>query len=340
MSTWDGNNHYYSGQGVVLLGNRDAAGKAIGLAPVGNVSSLVITVETSVLEHKESQTGQRGIDLRLTTETKCKLAMTMENFNRTNLAQALRGAATTKTGTTVTGEAQKGYLGKVMNLANVSVSSVVVKRGATTLTAYTSDGVAHDYKVNLDSGSVQLNDGQSSAGLVAALTTGGTAPTAITVGATTSITVANSAAVGDKVVFTGFAGADAALINGKAFTILTASATAVTIDLNTAGKTITIGTPLSFFDGGALTVDYTYATQYLVDALTIGTQELYMRFEGLNTADNNKPVVVEVFKFSTDPLKELAMISDGVQQFVLEGNVLADPLQTTGSKFFKTLMLR
>jgi hypothetical protein len=48
-------------------------------------------------------------------------------------------------------------------------------------------------------------------------------------------------------------------------------------------------------------------------------------------------VVVEVFRFLTDPLKELSLISDTVQQFVLEGSVLADASKTTGSKFFKVL---
>jgi formyltetrahydrofolate synthetase len=92
-------------------------------------------------------------------------------------------------------------------------------------------------------------------------------------------------------------------------------------------------------DGDALTVSYSYAAQTKVDALTEGAKELYMRFEGLNTAEGNDPVVVEVFKFLTDPLKELALISDAIQQFTLEGSVLADPTKTTGSKFFNARKL-
>lgn len=334
MSTFDGNNHYYSGQGVVLVGDRDATtGKPLGLLPVGNVSDLKITIGTSNLEHKESQTGQRGIDLRLTTETKATLSMTMENFLASNLATALRGAATTIPAGSVTAEAAKTYFGAVIPLEHIKVSTVVAKRGATTLTAYVDDVTAYDYKLNADAGSLQINDGSVVA--LAALTTGGVVPTAITVGATTSITVANTAVVGDKVAVTGLAGADAAFMNGKVFTIVTASPTVITVDAVTTGKTITIGTPLTVFSGQALAIDYAYAAQFQVDALTTGAQEKYLRFEGLNTADTNAPVVIEVFKFSVDPLKELAMISDTVQQFVLEGNVLADPLRTTGSKYFR-----
>jgi hypothetical protein len=89
MSTWDPANYYFSGQGTVLVGDRTAAGKSAGLVPVGNVSALQIAIATSVLEHKESYSGSRGIDLRLTQETKATLSVTMENFNAYNLALAL-----------------------------------------------------------------------------------------------------------------------------------------------------------------------------------------------------------------------------------------------------------
>lgn len=250
MATWDAVDHYYSGQGVVLVAERDAQGKPLGFVPVGNVSDLKLTVSTSVLEHKESHTGQRGTDLRLTTETKCGLSMTMENFVAENLARVSRGQATTVAGATVTAEPIKCYLGKVVSLANIKVSAVTVKNGASTLVAGT------DYFVNADAGSIKFAE-----------------------------TIA----------------------------------------------TIT--------DGAALTVDYTYASQKVVDGLVTGAQELYLRFEGLNTAEANSPVVVEVFKFSTDPFQELALIGDGVQSFVLEGSVLADSTRSTGSKYFKTTKL-
>lgn len=334
MSTFDGNNHYYSGQGVVLVGDRNATtGKPQNLLPVGNVSDLKITIGTTNLEHKESQTGQRGIDLRLTTETKATLSMTMENFISANLATALRGQSTKLLGGTITAEPVQAYFNGVSPLEHINVSAVSVKRAATTLVPYVDDLTPFDYKLNTGAGSIQINDGSTIG--VSALCTGGTVPTAIVAGNPTVVTVVNTAVVGDSVVFKGFAGADAALLNGKAFNIVAASGTSVSLEVNTTGKTITIGTPLSCFEGQALAVDYTYADQYLMDALVTGAQEKFLRFEGLNTADTNSPVVIEVFKFSVDPLKELAMISDTVQQFVLEGNVLADPLRTTGSKYFR-----
>lgn len=247
---WDTTNHYYSGQGVVMLAQRDQNGNPMGFTPIGNVSDLKIAIGVSTLEHKESQTGQRATDLRLTTETKCSLSMTVENFIAANLADALRGADTTVSAGSATDVSIKAYLGKVVSLPHINVSAVTVSDGATPLVADT------DYWVNAESGSIKF----------------------------------------------------AETISGVV-------------------------------DGDELLVDYTYSKQVKVDALTEGAKELYMRFEGLNTAEGNDPVVVEVFKFLTDPLKELSLISDGIQQFTLEGSVLADSTKTTGSKFFKVTKL-
>lgn len=343
MTTWDGNNYYFSGQGVVLIGERDSLGNPKSLIPVGNVSALSITMETTVLEHKESQTGQRGIDLRLTTELKSGLSITIENFNRDNLALALRGSLSISGGGTVANEAPNTAWGKVLPLAYAQVSGVTVARpGPQSLTAFSTPGTPFDYYLNADAGSIKLNTGQGSDGvLTSGATTGGVVPTAVTVGATTQITVTHSAVVGDWVALSGFAGADAALINNKAFRIVAVTGTTdIYIELDSTGKTITIGTPLAAFDGEALDIDYTYGAQNIAYALTEGSAERFLRFEGLNTADDNKPVVVEVFKFLIDPLAEMALISDEIGQFVLEGNALADPLRTSGSKYFRVIMLR
>lgn len=337
---WENTNYYFSGQGVVLLGDRDASGNPAGLIEVGNVSSLKVAVSTSVSEHKESQTGQRAVDLRQTTETKVALSMVLENFNSRNMADAIRGDFSQKASASVVAEAISAYWGKITPLDHMQVSAVAVKRGATTLTPYVNDSTAYDYKLNTDAGSIKFNDG-SSVALTANATTGGLVPTDVDVGATTSITVVAPTAVpGSYVALAGFAGADAGLLNNKAHKVLTNNGTEITVDTNTAGKTITIGTPKLVADGGSLTVDYTYSSQFLVNALTQGATEKWMRFEGLNTADGNAPVVVDIFRFSTDPLKELLLIGDTVNSFTLDGNVLADSGRSSGSKFWRQMMTR
>lgn len=340
MATWEGGNYYYSGQGVLLIGKRTSLGKPQGLIPVGNVSSLKLAIAQSNLQHKESQSGSRIIDLRLTTETNGTVSAVLESINSRNMKLALRGDRTDKLAGTVTAEAIKGYVGLVSPLKYAKVTISAVKRGATTLTAYVNDQTPYDYKKNEDAGSIQINDG-SVIGL-GGLTTGGVAATAIVVGNPTQITIVAPADVvaGDHVIFTGFTGADAANINGKKLEILSLTATDIFVNLDTTGDTITVGTNLSFFDHQALTVDYTFAGQQIVDALTQASQEHFLRFEGLNTADGNRPVVIEVFRTQFDAVKELDLISDALQNITLEGSMLYDTLQTSGSKFFREIMLR
>jgi hypothetical protein len=337
--------YYYSGQGVVLMGSRDATGQPAGLLPIGNVSSLKIMMNPSVTEHKESMSGGRAIDNRLQTEMKVTASLDFESLNYVNLRDGLRGTSTQRSAGTVTSEADKLYAGKVITTNYPQISALVVRRGATSLTAYVADGTAWDYKFNGPAGSIQFNDGVSFGDLQSAtFTTAGVVATAIVVGATTTVTVPTPAtvAVGDMVSVNGFTGADAALVNGKAFPVvgLVAAGAGVILNVNTTGKTITLGTPLVAFDKTALAIDYTYGAHYQVDALTQPQQERWLRFEGLNTSDSNNPVIVDVFRFALDPLKELALIGDAIDKFTIDGNVLLDNLQTSGSKFFRQVQLR
>lgn len=263
MATWATVDHYYSGQGVVMAAERDAQGNPKGFVGFGNVSALSIAVATSVMEHKESHSGQRGTDKRLTTETTVTLSMTVENFVARNLASALRGTDNQIEAGTVVAEKIGVYLGKVVGFKFINVSDVVVTREAAALTPYVDADTPFDYEVNLEAGSIRFNDG--------------------------------------------------------------------------------VATPLAILtsvdEGKEATVAYSYTAQARVDALTEGVKELYLRFEGLNTAEGNSPVIVDVFKFNTDPLRELSLIGDGIQQFVLEGSVLADTTKNVGSKYFNTKQL-
>lgn len=330
-------NYYFSGQGVVMLASRDANGNPMGLRPLGNVSALAISIATTVVDHKGSQDGQRAIDARLQTETKPSLSMTIENFNVENLTAALRGQGSTIEAATQTGEAVNLYPGFVTGFEFINISELVLTAGETPLVPYTNPTTPYDYTLNGPAGSVMLNNratvGFSGLGLVA---------TAITVGATTAITVPNSAAIGDSVYLQGFTGADAATVNGQTATVTAASATAISVSINTTGKVITVAAGSKVVDLNAAIpalASYSYSSQTLTGALTQPLTNIWMRFEGLNTANDNDPVIVEVFKFSTDPLKELALISDNYGQFVLEGELLSDSTKVSGSQYFRVKML-
>lgn len=69
---------------------------------------------------------------------------------------------------------------------------------------------------------------------------------------------------------------------------------------------------------------FSHAAQTRVSAFKDSQKTYKLRFEGLNTAKNNEPVVVTLPNFRPDPLKDLSMISNDFQSFVMEGAVLAD----------------
>lgn len=334
--TWKTEDHYFSGQGQVLLAARNTDGTPGGFYPVGDVSSLKISVATSVIEHKEHQTGVRGIDKRLVTETKCALVMVIDNFNKTTFALAAQATVTTVAAGTATAVAVKGYVGKITSLGRIGLTALsALVMGATPLVLYTNDATPWDYKLNLSMGSFQINDGKVAAlsGLLSATATAGT------VGNPTVVTQANAYVVGDTVTLFGATGSGAALVNGVPALVTAASAGSFSLGIDTTGATIVFTAVKSVKEGTLLSATYSYKTQYQIDTLTTGIAELAMRFEGLNTVEALDPVVVDVFKFATSPLKELALISDAFQTFDLEGSVLADLLQPTGSPYFKVTKL-
>jgi hypothetical protein len=326
-----------------MIGHRDpVTGNPTGLRPVGNVSDLKITVNTTVVNHKDSQDGQRAIDARLQTETNATASLTLDNWIADNLAKALRGSHAVVPAGTVTGLAVNGFFGLVTGFPHIRVSNVVVKLATTTLTEYVDAVTPYDYKLNEDSGSIMLNDPLVTGVALGHLTETVVVPTVIAEGSSTVLTVAapGGTKVGDEVALSGFTGAGAGVLNGVKTAITAIGTGTIEVDINTSGLTLAAG-GVQFIDTPqVLTVSYSYAAQQLVDSLTAGLPENWLRFEGLNTADNNSPVVVDIFRFSNDPLKELALISDAFGQFVLEGSVLKDKTRPAGvSNYFQVRKL-
>jgi len=154
---------YYSGQGAVLLADRDPVdGEPTGFLPVGNVSALTLSIETEEFEHKESCTGARAIDLTIVQEISVGLAMTMESLNKENLALALFGTESEVASGAVVDEAQVGRLDKHLGLRRIGVSSVVVTGAAGTPVFVLNT----DYTENLTMGSIFiLSSGSITEGL-------------------------------------------------------------------------------------------------------------------------------------------------------------------------------
>ena len=235
---------YFSGQGRVYIGARDASGNPLGLTYVGNVPELKVSLSVETLEHQESVSGQRLTDLQLVKTKKGEFACTLEELIPTNLSLALYGATTDQTPGTVTAEALPNPItvGSLYLLAKQNVSSVVVKDSSATPKTLP----VGQYAVNSKHGSL------------------------------------------------------------------------VILDATTGGPYVE-----------PFTVDYAYGAAQSTAMFTQPLPERWVRFEGLNTADGNREVVIDLYRVAINPAKELSVITDELLKFELSGQVLADTLKPT-----------
>ena len=149
---------YASFQGRVFLGKRDIDGLPIEVRLPGNVAELKLSLKTEVLEHYESQTGQRSLDHRMVKQKSATVNLTIEEFTKENLALALYGNHVTGSSGSVTAETIGGntpVVGDRYFFAHPKVAAVVVTDSAgspATLTAGTH------YTVDTDFGALQFLD--------------------------------------------------------------------------------------------------------------------------------------------------------------------------------------
>ena len=254
---------YASFQGRVYLGKRDAIGNPIEVRSPGNVAELKLMLKTDVLEHYESQTGQRTLDHRMVKQKSAMVNLTIEEFTKENLALALYGNFVTAVPGTVTAEPIGGaapVIGDRYFFAHPKVASLVLKDSSAAPVTLVA-GV--DYTADPDFGALQF---------------------------------------------------------------------------------------LRLDDGGAPATPYLapFKASYAFGAATeigIFTQPLperYLRLEGLNTAQGNAKVLVELYRVAFDPLKEISFISDEYNKFEMEGSLLADaskPFDAVLGQFGKIVQL-
>lgn len=247
---------YYRGQGSVYISDRDpVTGQPVsGFRYLGNVPMLKIQTTTQQVKHQESHTGQGLTDLVIETTKEAQLMLTMESFDKDNLALALFGVSTLIPGATVTAESLTAYIGRSTPLANINLTSF------TSLTNGTTPYIAGtDYTVDLKAGMI-------------------------------SIPKTGSAIV----------------------------------------------------DGATVQANYICGNSEKVAAFTRSNKEYWLRFNGLNSAEGDNPVVIDIYRARFNPQKEWALIENQLSSLELDGEILYDAKQldtTTDGRFFRERMV-
>ncbi len=142
--------YYYSGQGRLLIGSRNATtGAGENFIAVGNVTSLTVDLAVTKFEHKESMSGVRAIDATIITEQKATVKFSTESLSLDNLVVGLYGTKSTTSSATITAESHPNYVvGSIICLKKPKVTTVVVKVGVTTCVLGT------DYTLDADFGTI------------------------------------------------------------------------------------------------------------------------------------------------------------------------------------------
>ena len=84
-----------------------------------------------------------------------------------------------------------------------------------------------------------------------------------------------------------------------------------------------------------LVVAYEHLFNQWLPFFSAKTQEFYLRFQGVNIAEDSDPVLLELYRVSVDPLATLEMISSGTDIAVMDMTslILPDFNQQTGEAF-------
>lgn len=150
---------YFNGQGKIYLGQRDANGNPLVMKYVGNAPEFKFSLEESTQEHKESTSGLRLTDLRLSTELKAGCNMTLEQLDADNLNLMLFGVSGTQATSAVTGETIEGSttpaVGDIYLLDSQNIAALVIKDSSgspKTLVAGTN------YSADTNAGQIELLD--------------------------------------------------------------------------------------------------------------------------------------------------------------------------------------
>ncbi|NKN33973.1 hypothetical protein [Marichromatium bheemlicum] len=281
------------------------AGSDAPLKAIGNVSALdlEITEEEKTLTDYTQPGGGPWASVSRITGVNAK--MILHDLDPDNLARAVYGTTSAVTAARVVGEAHTAHPGGLIRLAHPGPSEVVLRCGAG---AWGSEAA-------IAPGTYVEADGALFAA-IAAGTTGSTAP---------SWPASLGEMVEDGTVTWTHRGTFAALA-GADYEVRPEGV----LILNGA---IPVGCPL--------VIDYSHGGYDAVEALTGGSAVYALSFGGLNEANSNSPVVLDLFRLKIGAATNLSMLGAEFAALEVSGKVLLDPTKTGvgKSKYFRVQMV-
>lgn len=283
-----------------------AAGSAAAFRHVGNCSLLNLKQTLDVQRQRDYTRAGGGTLKKVSRLQSMDADLTMLSWNSANLALATAGDATPVTGATATDEAAMAYRDSTVRLTHPPLAVSAVKGGGAVVTGAIAGTTLTVSAVT--SGTLAV--GQTIAG---GTITGGTTITALGTG-------------------TGGAGTYT-VNNSQTVTSTTITATGPTYaasayELTPGGIYIPPGSPIP--DASGLLVSYTYGDYARIEAGTKTATIVEAFFEGLNEAEGNAQMLVDIWRLSLPPADELALIGDTMGELKFQAEVLKDATKGAG----------
>jgi hypothetical protein len=136
-------------------------------------------------------------------------------------------------------------------------------------------------------------------------------------------------------------------VNLTAFTSLTNSAGSTTYVAGTDYEVVDLAAGMIKILGGAITdgldvkANYAIGASETVAAFGTPNTEYWLRFNGLNSAENDNPVIIDCFKVRFAPSSDLPIINnDGFAEYKQSGTCLFDAAQPVGGKLGRYFSVR
>jgi len=311
----------FRGQGILSLAERTLQGLPMGFLDMGNCTELAISPRVERIEHMEQRTGRQFKDKVIERMVDATLSFTLESIAAENLKRYFYGSKSDIAGATITNEIVIGYRGRKAKLSRINVNTFTSLTNAGATVTYT-EGQERTFAVVFDdatdtftAGAHGLSNGDR------VHVGGGTVPTGFTAGTNYFVIGATATTFQLSATFGGSA------VNGST----AGSGVTVTLKpdyrIDERSGVLTFSPTANFSDGDSLRANYVSGESAKVAGFTKPNKEVWLLFEGLNTAEDDAPVAVQCYKVRLDPASEWQLISDTFSQFQIAGTLLYDTLQ-------------
>jgi hypothetical protein len=329
----------FRGQGVLSIAERDVSGYPLGLTDMGNATQVMLSPSVDRISHRESRSGRMFEDVNIERMIDVGIQFTLESIAAANLRRYMYGSTSQISAATITNEIVTGYLGKRSKLARLPITTFTSLTNAAATLTYSRDlndvgpvgpAIAATFDNVTDTFTATAH------GLTAGqrIQIAGTLPTGY-VALTNYFVIAAGLTANAFQISASFGGAAAlATTDGAGLTILPQ----YDYFVNLGSGSVVIYATANLADASSLRANYAVGASQKTSGFTVTNREVYLLFEGLNTAFSDSPVVVECYKCRLDPTDQFQMIMDEFAQYQISGRLLYDttkPDTTPDGRFFR-----